>query len=98
MPTGADDRDRGRLEQVLQAGDICMAGPAGYGIEIAAELLAFVARQRHRQLDHAVGEMTLDLQPGVGEHPQHGHVLGQRLCRERAEMTLPGKRDQMLEQ
>jgi len=50
-----------------------------------------------RQVDlvgDAVHQGALHLQPGIGEHPQHGRVLAQRLRGKRAEPPAAGQRDQ----
>ena len=40
----------------------------------------------------------MHLQPGVGEHSQHGRVLTQRLCGEGVQAAAVGQRDQVLQQ
>ena len=98
-PPGADDRDRGRGQHVPQAGHIGRPLPLGHRVTVGAEGDVLLAgRQRERKVVHAIHQGALRLQPGIGEHPQHGRVLAQRLCGKRADTPAAAQRDQMLHQ
>ena len=101
LPTaaGADHHDRLGREDVPQAGHVRAALPFGHGAEVGIQRGAvLVPRQRERQLVNLAGEVPLHRQAGVGEHLQHGRVLGQRLGRERGDAAAPGQRHEVLEQ
>ena len=98
MAASADYRDRLRSEQVPQAGDVGLARAVRDSVQVVVQAPAVVAGQGHGEPDHAVSELPLYRQARVREHPLHGHVLRQRLSRERGEVSLPGQRHQVLEQ
>ena len=78
-----------------------VGGPLPYGDRIAVGAqggVRLVGGQRERQVIHAVHQGALRLQPGVGEYPQHGRVLAQRLRGKGAEPPAAGQRDQVLQQ
>ena len=98
-PARADDRDRGRHQRVPHARHV--RGPLPYGDRIAVGAqggVRLVGGQRERQVIHAVYQGALRLQPGVGEYPQHGRVLAQRLRGKGAEPPAAAQRDQVLQQ
>ena len=95
---GAYHGDRFGEQQVAQARYVRPARPAGHRVEVVIKLVAVVPGQRHDELDHALGEVALYRQAGVGEHALHGQVVWQRLGGERSEAALPGDGDQVLEQ
>ena len=98
-PARADDRDRGRHQHGPHARHV--RGPLPHGDRIAVGAqggVRLVGRQRERQVIHAVHQGALRLQPGVGEHPQHGRVLAQRLRGKGAEPPAAAQRDQVLQQ
>ena len=98
-PAGADDRDRGRRQHMPQAGHVGRPLPLGHRLTVGAEGDVLLAgRQREGEVVHAVVQGAVRLQPGVGEHPQHGRVLAQRLRGEGAQAAAPGQRDQVLHQ
>ncbi len=74
-----------------QASDLSLARPVRDSVQVVVQASAVVAGQGHGELDHAVRELSLYRQPRVREHPLHGHVLRQRLSRERGEPSLPGQ-------
>ena len=76
-------------------------GPLPHGDRIAVGAqggVRLVGGQRERQVIHAVHQGALRLQPGVGEYPQHGRVLAQRLRGKGAEPPAAAQRDQVLQQ
>ena len=78
-----------------------VGGPLSYRDRVAVGAqggVGLVGGQRERQVIHAVHQGTLRLQPGVGEYPQHGRVLAQRLRGKGAEPPAAGQRDQVLKQ
>ena len=98
-PARADDRDRGRHQHGPHARHV--RGPLPHGDRIAVGAqggIGLVGGQRERQVIHAVHQGALRLQPGVGEYPQHGRVLAQRLRGKGAEPPAAGQRDQVLQQ
>ena len=98
-PARADDRDRGRHQHGPHARHVRGPLPHGDRIAVGAQRgVRLVGGQRERQVIHAVHQGTLRLQPGVGEDPQHGRVLAQRLRGKRAEPPAAAQRDQVLQQ
>jgi len=98
-PARADDRHRGRHQHVPHTRHV--GGPLPHGDRIAVGAqggVRLVGRQRERQVIHAVHQGALRLQPGVGEYPQHGRVLAQRLRGKGAQPPAAGQRDQVLRQ
>ncbi len=96
---GADDRDRGRLQQVPQAGDVGEALAHRHRVQVAVQLLVgLVGGQREGRLDHPFEDLSPRGQAGVGEHPQHRDVVGQRLRGEGAHAAEPRSRDEVIEQ
>ena len=95
----ADDRDRGRHQHVPHARHVRRPLPHGDRIAVGAQgRVRLIGRQRERQVIHAVHQGALRLQPGVGEHPQHGRVLAQRLRGKGAEPPAAAQRDQVLQE
>ena len=96
---GADHHDRLGREDVPQAGHVGAALPFGHGAEVGVQRGAvLVLGQRERQLEDPVGVVPLHGQAGVGEHLEHGRVLGQGLGGELGDVAAPGQRDEVLEQ
>ena len=96
---GADHHDRLGREDVPQAGHVRAALPLGHGAEVGVQRGAvLVPGQRERQLVDLAVEVPLNRQAGVGEHLQHGRVLGEGLGHERGDVAAPRERDQVLEQ
>jgi hypothetical protein len=84
---------------VPQAGHIGRPLPLGDRVTVAAEGdVGLAGGQREGEVVHAVGQGTVRLQPGVGEHSQHGRVLTQRLRGEGVQAAAAGQRDQVLQQ
>ena len=78
------------VRRLLPFGDRLTVGAQG-GVGL-------IDRQREREVVYAVGQGTVRLQPDVGEHPQHGRVLAQRLRGKGADPPAAGQRDQVLQQ
>jgi hypothetical protein len=98
-PAGADDRHRGRRQYVPQAGHIGRPLPLGHRVTVAAEGdVGLAGGQREGEVVPAVGQGAVRLQPGVGEHSQHGRVLTQRLRGEGVQAAAAGQRDQVFQQ
>ena len=98
-PARADDGDRGRRQDVPQAGHVGRPFPLGHRVPVGAEGgVGLAGGQRERKVVHTVREGAVHLQPGVGEHPQHGRVLAQRVRGNGAAPAAAGHRDQVLQQ
>ena len=95
----ADDRDRGWRQDVPQAGHVGRPLPLGHHVAVAAEGgVRLAGRQREGEGVHAVGQGAVRLQPGLGEHSEHGRVLAQRLRGKGVQAAPAGQRDQVLQQ
>ena len=82
-----------------QAGHVGRPLPLGHRVTVGAEGDVLLAGgQREGEVVHPVGQGAVRLQPGVGEHSQHGRVLAQRLRGEGAQAAAAGQRDQVLHQ
>ena len=95
----ADHRHRGRGQHVPQAGRVGGPFPFGDRITVGAQGgVGLVGGQREREVVHAVRQGAVHRQPSVGEHPQHGRVLAQRLGGEGPDPPAAAQRDQVLQQ
>ena len=82
-----------------QAGHIGRPLPLGHRVTVAAEGdVGLAGGQREGEVVHAVGQGAVRLQPGVGEHSQHGRVLAQRLRGEGEQAPAAREGDQVLHQ
>ena len=94
----ADDRDRGRGQHGPHARHVGRSLPHGDRIAVGAQGgIGLVGGQREREVVHAVYQAAMHRQPGIGEHPQHGRVLAQRLRGKSAKPPAAGQRDQVLQ-
>ncbi len=99
LAAGADHSDRFRRQQVAQAGHVSEPLPHRHRVQVRSQALITVVRgQREGGLDDSVGHLPARGEPYIGEDPEHGDVVGQRLGGERAQTAQPRSRDEMFEQ
>ena len=95
----ADHRGRPGSQQGLQAGHTRLFIPACHRVQPGAGLTqGRVARDRHGQVHHAVGELAPHRQPRVAEHPQHRVVVRQHVGDQDLHAAGASQRNQVLQQ